>query len=160
MTEGDELRRHRAFELVELRDPARRDELLQATRDSGADPAELRDATGECEIGHRRSRFTDRLGGATVRASRVEVRAGELKQASKCLETLGDSVVREVLRLGDLPPSPLRAVLQAAVGDMEEIADRVGDEDGSERSCRTRCPEVAREKSDRSPLTDAARAGE
>ena len=44
--EPDELGLHFAFELVELRDRPGLDELAQARRDAGADPAQLLDAAG------------------------------------------------------------------------------------------------------------------
>ena len=91
--EPHEVRRELAFELGELGERARVDELAQLRLDARPDPAQLPDPPRAHEVrdGHRRA--ADRLGGAPVRAGAVGVRLGELQQRRERVQVVGDARV-------------------------------------------------------------------
>jgi hypothetical protein len=90
---ADELRQRLRLELVELRDPARLDELPQARLDPGADPRQLAGAPCRHERGHVGGRGADQLGGATVRAHGVVARSVQVEQRGERLQAVGESGV-------------------------------------------------------------------
>ena len=92
--DADELRQRLRFELPQLGQLARLDELPQPCLDPGADAGELADAPGAdelCDVGRRRA---DQIGRTAVGAHRVVARAGQVQQRREGLESLGEGSVR------------------------------------------------------------------
>jgi hypothetical protein len=89
-SEPDQLRLHLALELLELGDASRLDELAQARGDAGPDPAQLLDPAGGDELGDRRLRLANRLGGAAICTRRVVAGARQVEEGCERLELLGD----------------------------------------------------------------------
>src|SRR5262249_36193776 len=96
--EADQLRAQLALELVELRDPAGLDELLESRRDPGSDPAKLTDAPGADELVDGDRRLAHGLGRAAVGPRGVRARAGEVEQRRERLEAIGDRGVLDARR--------------------------------------------------------------
>ncbi len=88
--ERDELRLDFALELFELGDAAGLDELDEPALDPRADPAQVPDAPRSDELGDRRPRLADQLGGAPVGADGVVAGARQLEQGGVRLEHLRD----------------------------------------------------------------------
>jgi hypothetical protein len=91
--DADKLRQRLCLQLVELGEPAGRDELAQTRLDSGPDPGQLLSpslAHEGCHVGRRRA---DQIGRAAVRAHRVVARAVQVEQGGEGLETLGEGCV-------------------------------------------------------------------
>ena len=93
--ECGELGGDRPFELSQLRELARLDELAQAALDAGTDAAQLADAAGAHELRNRRRQRADQLGGASVGARRVGIRLGQLEQRRVLVELRGDGAIVE-----------------------------------------------------------------
>jgi hypothetical protein len=87
---ADQIGGELTLELRQLGDPARLDELAQARLDPRADPAQLARAAGPHQLRDREPGTTDGLGRATVGASHVRVRLGELEQRRERVEAIGD----------------------------------------------------------------------
>jgi hypothetical protein len=89
-TEADETRRELAFELGQLGDVARLDELAQPRLDPPADPAQLAHPAGAHELGDGDPSRADGLGSAAVGAGRVGVRVAEVEQRRERLQAVRD----------------------------------------------------------------------
>ena len=92
--ECDELRLDLALELLQLDEPAGRDELRQPALDAGPDAAQLARTPGPDEILDRDARLADELGGAAICAHRVVPGAGQVEQCRIGLQGLRDLGVR------------------------------------------------------------------
>jgi hypothetical protein len=88
---------YRALQLLELGDLAGLDQLFQPALDAAADAAQLAGATRPDQVGDRRLRRADQLGGPAVRARGVGVRPGQLEQRRERVQPLGDRAVVQVL---------------------------------------------------------------
>ena len=93
-SECDELRLDLALELLQLGEPAGRDELRQPALDAGPDAAQLARTSGPDELVDGDARLADELGGATICAHRVVARAGQVEQRRIGVQGLRDLGVR------------------------------------------------------------------
>ena len=93
--EADQLRPQLALQLVELRDPAGLDELLEPRRDARPDPAQLAHAAGADEVVDGHGRRPHRLGRPAVGPRGVEPGAREVEQRGEGLQPLRDHRVVE-----------------------------------------------------------------
>ena len=93
--EPGQLRRDLALELPQFRDLAGLDELTQPPVDAGPDAAQLSRPPLADELGDRRGRPSDQLGGTPVRARGVRPRARKLEQGGERVKPARDlGVVR------------------------------------------------------------------
>ena len=93
---ADQLRERLGFELPQLGELARLEELLQPGLDPGADAGQLADTTGTNKLGDVDGRRSDQLGGPAIGAHGVVARPGEVEQCRKGFESLGKGRVLHV----------------------------------------------------------------
>ena len=91
--DADELRQRLRFELPQLCQLARLDELPQPRLDPRADTGELADSPGADERCDVCRRGTDQIGGTTVGAHRVTARSGEVEQRREGVQSLREGGV-------------------------------------------------------------------
>ena len=88
--EADQIGRELALELRQLGDLARLDQLAQPRLDPGADATQVAHTPALHELGHRRRRAADRLGGPAVGTRRVRASLAELEQRRERVQAVGD----------------------------------------------------------------------
>ncbi len=94
--DADQLRQRLRFELSQLGQLARLDELLQPGLDSGADAGELAGAPGADELRDVHGCRADQLGRPAVGAHGVVARPGEVEQRCEGLQSFGECGVLHV----------------------------------------------------------------